>query len=209
LLYHVTNKNRIMKNIFKIITLLLLTISCKAQFIVNLKDDDGYTRQDFYYYKDINNLLDPFVGTYIYTNGTDTLKIILQKQIMSYDGRCYYDKLIGEYQYIKNGVEISNTLSDINTNHDDLPRSHYIDINGITQFGRGLCKDCIPGEIRVFGSFTDMNEHLGELIIRKLMVGNNPAIEINISWETRYRKPNDPVTPGIKLSGGDYILIKQ
>ena len=197
-----------MKNIFKTIALLLLTISCKAQPIINLKDDDGYTKQDFYYYKDIDSLLNPFVGTYIYTNGTDTLKIILQKQIKSYDGRCYYDKLIGEYQYIKNGVEISNTLADININHDDLPESNSIDVNGITQYGNGLCKGCIPGEIRVFGSFSDpYNE--AQIIISKLSVSNQPAIKINLWWQTKERKEFDIPSPDAPFSGGDYILIKQ
>lgn len=189
--------------------LLLLTLSCKAQTIVNLKDYDGNAIQD-YYYKDINNLLNPFEGTYIYTNGTTSLKIVLLKKTMRYNGYNFEDDLVGEYQYIKNGVEISNTLADITINHDDLPNDHLISAGCISQYGEvPFCQGCTPGEIRVFGTFSDVHGNFGQLIIRKLIVNNQPAIEINVSWETRYRKPNDPVRPGRIFSGGDYILIKQ
>ena len=102
-----------MKNTI-IILLILSAICCKAQSpIINITDDNGNQIAGSYY-KDLDNLLNVYEGTYLYTNGTTTLKIVLQKKTMSFDGHHYEDLIIGEYQYIKNGVEIINTLPRLN-----------------------------------------------------------------------------------------------
>ena len=61
---------------------------------------------------DIDNDLEPYVGTWLYQEGTTSFKIVLQKKTNSYDSELnsYFDMLIGEYEYIENGVTVINTL---------------------------------------------------------------------------------------------------
>lgn len=99
-----------------------MAMSCKAQSpIVNIASN--YQTEDIVdgcYLKDVNNTFAPFVGTWQWTNGTDTLIIVFEKIEMAYENlsEMYYDKLIGKYKYIQNGVEIINNLNyDINSNN--------------------------------------------------------------------------------------------
>ncbi len=107
-----------MKNI-TIIVVLFLTLGCKAQTpvldIYNPNIDFGNINNA--YNKDVNNLLEPYIGSWLYTNGTTSLKIILQKRVMyhrlSNNQSLYTDYIIGGYKYIENGVTILNCLNDL------------------------------------------------------------------------------------------------
>lgn len=103
----------------KIIFITLLTIHCKAQNPVIDIIGARMGQPDGYNIKDLNSLLNPFEGTYLYANGTTSFKIILVKKEHQYNGRYYEDLIIGEYQYIENGIERVNTLSQINTVYND------------------------------------------------------------------------------------------
>ena len=89
-----------MKNILNIVTLLLISINTYAQ--VNITDYDGKPTVGTYY-QDFDNLLDPFVGTYVYTNGNfEKLTFEFRKMIHSNSNNLYYeDLLVGEYKYEK------------------------------------------------------------------------------------------------------------
>src|SRR5690606_26646642 len=61
------------------------------------------------YYKDTNNVYNQFEGEWLWQSGNNSLRIILQKKeqvSQQIFGVSYYeDMLVGEYQYIKNGIE--------------------------------------------------------------------------------------------------------
>ena len=100
-----------------IIIILITTISffnCKAQSPILSIDELGRNNLNNAYYKDLNNELNPFEGTWLYANGNTSLKIVLVKKPMYFNGKYYEDLIIGEYQYIENGVEkiIEIKLSD-------------------------------------------------------------------------------------------------
>lgn len=101
-----------MKNIFR--TIILFTFwGCNAQSpVVDLEAWRGQTPANFYL-QDVYGVLNPFEGTWLYTNSGTTLKITLKKITLSFNGLYYEDLLIGEYQYIKDGEELFNTLSEI------------------------------------------------------------------------------------------------
>jgi hypothetical protein len=65
---------------------------------------------------DADSDLEPYVGTWLFQQGNTSFKIILQKKTQSYDSELnsYFDMLIGEYEYIENGVTIVNTLPLLN-----------------------------------------------------------------------------------------------
>lgn len=76
--------------------------------------------KDGAYYKDTANELNKFEGTWLYTNGTTSFKLILQKKTMQSYGNHYRDLLVGGYQYIENGVEKVNYLNDVNAVYQDI-----------------------------------------------------------------------------------------
>jgi hypothetical protein len=93
----------------------MITLSCKSQNpIINFPDDDGSMISGAYY-KDVDNVLDQFEGTWVYSNTNLTFKIVLVKKVMKPMLNHFEDLLIGEYQVIKNGNIIFDSLSNINT----------------------------------------------------------------------------------------------
>ena len=198
-----------MRNILNI-AIFILSTGCFAQTI-NIIDKNG-TRTTGAYYKDVDNLLNTFEGTYLYANGTDTLKIILIKKVNQYNGRYYEDLIIGEYQYIKNGIEKINTLSEINTSYSNQ-RIHNIAGNSlIKNTSRPVCNDCVVNEKRLRMGFTEpMCGLYGTMIVRKITQGGQEAIKIKTRMEgsaTPYYEGSTPPPLDFTVPAGEYILIK-
>ena len=203
-------------NIVKKILILvfLLSLSCYSQTIsieqiIDIEDNDGYETPSAYY-KDTNNLFDPFVGTYIYNIGDKYLKIVLEKKIhSSLNGYCYSDTMIAEYQYIVNGIKKTNTLNKLSINYSDA-RFHTIDGVIIYTGKVNGCYDCDVAEKRLrMGIFDSYSEAGGDIIIRRIIVGGQPAIELNLNWNTRIHREGTPLPLQPELKGGDYIMIKE
>ena len=199
-----------MKNIF-LIAFIILTIQCNAQNqIINITDKDG-TRITGAYYKDINNYLDNFTGTWLYTKGNTTFKIILKKQIKAYNTVYYEDYLIGEYRYVENGIEKINTIPSIDSIYVNQ-RSHSIKGNSILEnHNRPKCDDCLPSERRVRLIFSDPIRQLGgELLLQRIIVNGQPALKA-FKRTTIYNISPDEVSSYTEMlvPSGEYILIKQ
>ena len=199
-----------MKNILKIIMLSVISISTKAQTpVIDIEDNQGYDVNGAYY-KDTKNQLNPFEGTYIYTNGTTSLKIVLQKKTMSTipSHRFYEDMIIGEYQYIENGVEKRNTLNILNINYEDKTR-HGINGNLLITGTHLGCPDCGPTEKRIKGSLMDYVAHgLGNIQLRRITINGKAAIKLNIYWEMREKKDGQVLIKPF-IAPDDYVLIKE
>ena len=196
-----------MKNIkfILIYSLILLGINCKAQSpIIDLNDRNG-TIINGAYYKDVNNLLNQFEGTYVLNDGVNYLKIVFQKKTMQYTGSCYQDLLIGEYQYKENGVEKINTLSKLTTPlahvyHHSLAGNHFLyNHTPFDQFTtdnfRFSTAIQIPGGIDA------------DLDIRKCIVNGQEAIQI-FKRTKYYYKRGEPIPP-IIVPNGFFYLIKE
>jgi len=199
-----------MKNTILFIIVMIITISCKAQIITDI-EDPNYPEAGKYY-KDINNILDPFVGVYLYTNNTTSFKIILQKKTNSSasNGVFFEDLLIGGYQYIENGIEKVNTLNDLNNNYLDARK--YVITGGVIMTGNTLGQtDALPNEKWINGAISDpISGSLDDLFIRKVAVSGQEAIKIFIYHSIGVRSENDPVPPPISYPiGEEFTLIKQ
>ena len=112
-----------MKNTFYIIVLSLFTnLTIQAQTptqTVDLFNSDLNYGKNGVYYKDIDEYFNQYIGTWLYTNGTTSLKVVFKKKyfIKSDEVSTYFiDALIGEYEYKVNGVTIFNTLNELNIN---------------------------------------------------------------------------------------------
>ena len=198
-----------MKNTLKIIVLSAMTITCKAQTpIIDIDDNQGYDVNGAYY-KDTKNQLNPFEGTYIYTNGTTSLKIVLQKKTMSnMNGFYYEDLIIGEYQYIENGIEKRNTLNKLNINYSDK-KNHSIDSNFLLTGTYRGCPDCSASEKRLSSGLVDyVADALANIQIRRITVNGKAAIKLNIYWEMREKKDGQVLIKPF-IAADDYILIKE
>jgi hypothetical protein len=198
--------------ITKIIIFLFLGIYSNVQSqVVDIQDKDG-TRDTNAYYKDVNNLLNPFEGTYIYTNGNTSFKIILIKKVNQYNGRYYEDLIIGEYQYIENGVEKVNTLSDTSTIYNNQ-RLHNIDGNTIVDknYRTWPCPNCVLNENRLSTSIRDASTNrYAKLIMRRTINNAQEVLQIKITYVLSVPYlDGEPEPAAFSLPIGEFTLIKQ
>jgi hypothetical protein len=198
-----------MKKLIYTIVVLLVALHSQAQDpIVNIENNKGIRSQGMYY-KDVNNLLNPYEGTYIYTNGTTSLKFVLQKKVQAFDGWLYEDVIVGEYQYIENGVEKVNTLNNLNINHTDS-WDYNIRGNRIIKIGLPGCDDCTPTEKRLRLSLRDtVSGAWANLIFAKTIVNGQQAINLSLMWDIRTHIYGTPELTPRSFLGGSFILIKQ
>ncbi|WP_329804647.1 DUF6705 family protein [Flavobacterium facile] len=198
--------------IVKIIIIALLSIQCKAQTPIIDISQSRFGQPDGYYMKDINNLLNPFEGTYIYSNGTTSFKMILIKKVQQFNGRYYEDLIIGEYQYIENGIEKVNTLNQINTVYNDQ-RSHTIDGNLIidNNFRIWKCPTCPPNEKRLKCSIMDISTNrYASITMRRTIETGQEVMKIKISQVMGVTLvEGQPAPLAFSLPQGEFTLIKQ
>ncbi|SHH23508.1 hypothetical protein SAMN05444372_1391 [Flavobacterium micromati] len=198
-----------MKTYIHYITFFLILTASQAQSpIYDISEPQDGPKGS--YYKDINGLLDGYDGTYLYSNGNTSLKFVLKKKIKSY--RYYYeDLLVGEFQFIKDGVEIGNTLDNITINYTDEYTNHRIKGSSIitgTQLG---CPSCSPTEKRLRLSFVDnKSPNIAGVDMRKTTVNGVIALKVKIYWDGFItRREGDPVPPPASIHTGEYLMIKQ
>ncbi len=197
-----------MKNI-TILAFLLFAIASKAQSPIIDINESAMGQPDGYYIKDINNLLNPFEGTYVYTNGGTTFKVILVKKIQQYNGRYYEDLIIGEYQFTQNYVEKVNTLAEINVIYNNQ-RIHKINGNDIVNnnFRMLKCPSCSPNEKRFHCSIKDPSTNrFARMTMRRVTEGTQELMIINISHPSRGN--NDPSEPEFSLPLEEFTLVKE
>jgi len=196
-----------MKIICTLILTAIISLNCKAQSpIINLDGWDGEGIENAYY-KDTSNFINPFEGTWVYTNGNTSFKIVLIKETMLYTGKFYVDYLSGEYQYIENGVEKANTL-----NNTD-PYAQGIGGNSLVKStSRPPCSDCPANERRVRLSISDRVRGLsGSFTLKLTTVNGQPALE-GLIWGNGvgvYHEDDPPPFFEMIIPTGTFAFIKQ
>jgi len=140
-----------MKKIILIITIISIC-SCKAQTIVPYYSEENiFVKNSGDYYKDVDNDFNPFIGTWKWEDGGNSLTLILKKEenIFIESVGYFKDLLVGEYQYIEGGVELVNTLSNI-SNPTIIGRQHIISgMLIMSKYNRPTCEDCAESERRI------------------------------------------------------------
>lgn len=127
--------NTYIKNITAVL-IIISAVTCKAQSPVYSLATDNYGETQNAYYKDVDHDLQNLVGTWKYTEGVETLKIILKEKQQQYTegvwANYFRDVLYGEYIYTdENGVEIINSLNTIQQPLDEHWEEHLIAGNTI------------------------------------------------------------------------------
>lgn len=183
--------------------------------VLSLEEDMGLDDVIGAYYKDTNNVLDEFEGTWVYTdNATNTtFKIVLVKKTMVYSqGWNYYeDLMVGEYQYSKNGLYLINTLSDLPLN---LGRNHNIKGNFILDTCDYLpWGDCIEGEKRLYLGISDpVKPYTGKIILKKRIINGQEAVKayVSFSYKGADRYQQGAIRPEPTITYQDeFIMFKQ
>lgn len=198
-----------MKKYIYLILLSFVIITCKAQSPVYDISEPHEGPKDSYY-KDLNGDLDGYDGTYIFTDGTTTLKIALKKKVLSY-GYYYQDLVVGELQFVKNGVEMINTIPNINYNYTDEEINHVLKGHLILTGTMWGCPDCSPTEKRLRLGFVDnVSVTVAGLDIRKTTVNGVPAIKVHIfsTGDVRMIRPDDPPPLPATIPLGKYLMTR-
>jgi hypothetical protein len=212
----VTKNNKIMKKYINYITFFIALTVCKAQTpVFDILDIEDGPKDS--YYKDINGVLNAYEGIYLYTNGNTSLKFILKKKEKSYSGYYYRDLVVGEFQYIKDGIELINTLENINLNYGKDERvKHRIKGSRIITGTELGCPDCSATEKRLRLSFVenkfveDRSPFTIGIDIRKTTVNGGDAIKVNIfGGQHIINKSSYPGQTLPPLGVGEYLMIKQ
>ncbi len=207
-----------MKYITLLIAFLLVTVISNAQSpVIDIEEHLRRTAIENAYYKDINNFIDPYVGTWVYTetcpitgNENVFFKIILEKQLMLYNRGYYMDRVIGEYQYKENGVEVRSTLD----NTSRYNRGIYSGGNPLLKSDTyPLCSDCPANERRLRLLIRDRVRNLGGSFTLKLFIDHDgqPAIEALIygTGVLYYEIGNPPPFFDMIIPTGTFIFKKQ
>ena len=203
-----------MKSIL-IILLVSFFLSCKAQIVVPLASDSDMTYKSGTYNKDVDNDFDKYVGTWKYQQGNTSLKIIFKKITFDHfvtEYKNYYqDILVGEYQYIENGIEKVNTLQQMITQPNNT--SEY-NISGNLIWTKNLypkCSECDENERRIKLFISDpLREYLSNAIILRYKNENGTEkIIAKILKNGTSFMPPDNAPDEMRIPYGEYVLIKQ
>ena len=171
-----------------------------------------YENTPDYYLKDVNNEFEKFEGEWQYL-GVDmsmTLKLKKEEHYQPYPDTKFMDLLVGEYQYIENGVEKVNTLADFNSPQVS-GYEHNLSGRGYTRFLPGYCEDnSTPQEIKISLNITkptnDDNVIEGKLILRYINDNGIEKLEVCIF---DYSTTAYEVTDRIDMPDGYYEFVKQ
>lgn len=189
-----------MKTLKIIITLFILNINCAIGQIVDLDDRDGSIIANTYY-KDTQNKLNQFEGTWVYDDGINYIKLILVKKYQFPEANYFEDILVGEIQYKNDGNEIINTLNKINANYSDY--DDYSISGNHFWYNHTPFDEYTSDNFRLKTRIME-NHCLSRIDIRTLTLNGQQAIQIFKRKPMEIEQACNPAIPG-----GFYYLIKQ
>ena len=210
-----------MKNTFYIIVLSLftsLTIQAQTQTVDLFNSDLNYGKNGVYY-KDIDEYFNQYIGTWLYTNGTTSLKVVFKKKYFTMidEHRTYYsDVLVGEYEYKINGVTVFNTLNNLNILNTSPYTYNIFDLNRHPNYDN--CFQCTIANQRLvlyYDEPTNDNSSLKGLMYIHTFIENGQT-KLYMSLYTDYNgmdinKYNihlPATTTQLTLPNGNYIFNK-
>lgn len=201
------------------------TFKAHSQIIDLNSAGDTYGTIDGVYYKDVTNFLNQYLGTWLYSNGTTSLKLMFTKKenvLTTYGNKTFYeDYLVGEYRYIENGLEKVNTLYNLNNNHGNEMYNYNLVSVSCLWFPSiyPQCNECNANEKRLELSLTDpsflnIKGLTNSFILRAFTEGGVQKLKVWFINETMSGltfDENNNYIPfnGYNLPFGEYTLIKQ
>ncbi len=174
------------------------------------------------YYKDVTNLHNQFVGTWVYIDANKTIRLRFKKREMvytNYSKGCYVDYLVGEAQYIENGIEKLNSLNNLNINYADIFKYNIVDITKVTYDYYPICNDCPHDVARLLMNYDEAtNDDDGfsrNLFIARVTENGVPKLKIQFalgtgqSGQSKSNNLVDSTTLDFTVPYGNYTLTKE
>jgi hypothetical protein len=209
-----------MKSILSALLVLLSGIIMAQSPILDINTDE-YPRTENAYYKDIDNFYDQFVGTWVYTDATKTIRFRFVKKEMFYNQsvRNYYkDYLVGEMQYIENGVVKINSLDSVLDNHSSILdySLHSIGKTYNDLFPRCLeCPENMERMAMKYNEPTNDDVSLGAAFVMR-RADENGVQKIKVQYVftegpsgVQFDFETPSTTTGFTIPYGDYTLVKE
>lgn len=191
--------------------MIISSVSCKAQVSPLYKADPDLPEGT--YFKDMDNDLDKFVGTWKWQNGNDEFIVVLEKieYVIDPDGEFYNDMLSGEYKYIENGSELFNSLSRLNDS-SITPWQNYLTLLIILHKNSPpQCEVCDIAERRVTLSLHDPERDWvpARITLRHVMENGVEKLEAFVHGGGAVVQPNENAPTWIRVPMGNYVMVKQ
>ena len=202
---------------------MVITLKVSSQNnLIPLEDLDVNPVTSNDYYQDNNNYLNQFTGTWQYTNGNTTFRIVLSKATMVYDRtyKCHLDALVGEYEYVENGLVKINTLPSLNHVYDYYNDHKIYGFRLKSPTDLPVCTTCAPNEKRVKLLCLDPVKKVSyELFLKHTIINGVAQLNMYIRsdglrWKDTQQDDLvfdfENVIPTIPIpANSEYILIKQ
>ncbi|WP_286915986.1 DUF6705 family protein [Flavobacterium sp. UBA4197] len=193
--------------------------------IINRYGVEKYGRIEGAYYKDINGFHNQYIGTWVYNNGNTTFKVVFKPKDsfhVTTDVRNYYaDFLIGEFQYIDNGIEKVNTFSNINQTYSNIFDYNIVSVTRIYKSTYPLCPECEEDERRLLLFFNEPSRRniwggiSNNFVIRRFVENGQEKLKVQFVYtgnglESLNTMDGPPANiNSFSVLYGEYILIKQ
>ena len=196
-----------MKNL-KFIYLILLAISCKAQYnIVDETTWNGVITPNLYL-MDVSDNLNAFTGTYVSTSNDTIFTIKLRKILMEDIGPLTRDMLIGELEFKIGNNILLNTMSNFNVNFSNQTNHNLDGGRTLDNTDRPFCTNCVSNEKRLDLSINDTKFVSSFILKRTVINGNSALLAYKFTQGPHTRHVGDPPRIPI-IRDGNFVFIKQ
>lgn len=197
-----------------LITILLFVISyssCKAQTVplyrMNPELPEGT------YFKDLDNDLDKFEGTWKWQSNDSIITITLQKKeyVHDIDYNQYEDYIVGEYKFTVNSIIVQDYLFRL-SDSSIIGLEHYIAGNTLLHKNQyPICNDCDLNERRLFVYFNDpLYEYINSgMVFRHKIESNIEKLDVIFYVFNTFVPPNIDSPMENRIPFGHYVFIKQ
>ena len=206
-----------MMKTIKLICIMLITLTVKAQTIVPLDgaNPNIFVKNSGEYYKDTNNLFNTFEGTWRWDDPTtnSTFIMVLKKEYVDETAEegFSYDLLVGEYYYKKNGIVEANTLADIN-NPNIIGYDHAIAGIVIKQASsKPPCPACAPTDKRILLTLADEDDPQNvkqNIVVRRFTDNGVEKMHARL-WGGYWASLNENEEIDMPHHIPEFVLIKQ
>lgn len=174
------------------------------------------------YYKDIENFQNQFVGTWVYTDAIKTIRFkFVKKEMFYYEDyleNYYVDFLVGEMQYLENGVEKINSLTNLNVNHSSIFNYSLYGDGKVHSYWYPRCVECPDTVQRIAMSYNEptnddrcldaafvmrREDENGVQKIKIQYILTNGPCGVQSDWQT------PSTTTNFTIPYGDYTLVRE